>query len=352
MIQKVKAAYKANISIRYLTWVFIGLGALWIFVDGITAVSNFLGAPKVEVVKIMIQIFGGSLVLYGLSINLRRTEALEKQVNVAEDGNITERFQKAIEQLGNQDNAIVRLGGIHSLGRIANESIEKGTEDWRLVVDVFTSYLSKCTSSVHEERKLKEIDFSAVHDYLFASDFKKCLNDREFYVEIKRAAYCFWTPSVQTDFTRFSSCHFLTLNKSYIIEKSEFEMCRFGQKGHRNEFGSVAFCDTKISSSDFNGLELHGTNFKAVEFSHVKFIDSTIWRFEKCQFIWTTFENCDFSDSVFKECIFHIIYFKNPKGFKAELFKDCTRVGIVRGLSAKQQEELSSVRPDASYPYD
>ena len=64
--------------------------------------------------KIFVQVIGGIAILYGLFLNARRTEALEETARSNEQGQITERFTKAIDQLGS-NKLEVRLGGIYAL---------------------------------------------------------------------------------------------------------------------------------------------------------------------------------------------------------------------------------------------
>jgi uncharacterized protein YjbI with pentapeptide repeats len=45
-----------------------------------------------------------------------------RQLQVTREGQVTERFTRAIEQLGNRDSLDVRLGGIYALGRLARDS--------------------------------------------------------------------------------------------------------------------------------------------------------------------------------------------------------------------------------------
>jgi hypothetical protein len=82
-----------------------------------------------------LQILGGMVVAFGLYLTYRRIKATEEQVKtqgqqveafrrqvaVAEDGQITERFTRAVEQLGNES-IHIRLGGIYALERLANDS--------------------------------------------------------------------------------------------------------------------------------------------------------------------------------------------------------------------------------------
>ena len=65
----------------------------------------------------------------------RTAEAAQQTVAVAQEGQITERFTRAIEQLGS-DKIAIRLGGIYALERIAQDSPDK---DQRQVIQVLTA---------------------------------------------------------------------------------------------------------------------------------------------------------------------------------------------------------------------
>ena len=87
-------------------------------------------------------IVGGLILLVGVWMNWRRVSALERQVATAQLGEITERFTRAIDQLGavRPDNAVapeIRAGGIRSLERIARES----EDDFWPILDILSAYL-------------------------------------------------------------------------------------------------------------------------------------------------------------------------------------------------------------------
>lgn len=87
-------------------------------------------------------IVGGLILLVGVWMNWRRVGALEKQVATAQLGQITERFTRAIDQLGavRSDNAVapeIRAGGVRSLERIARES----EEDFWPILDILSAYV-------------------------------------------------------------------------------------------------------------------------------------------------------------------------------------------------------------------
>jgi hypothetical protein len=113
-------------------------------VEGTLEVKDFFALKNqaiksvIEAIKIIATVFGGIAILLNVYYGAKRTKALEKNAiaatqnaiaatknaDVAEQGQLTERFTKAIEQLGS-DNISIRLGGIYALESIAEYS-QKG----------------------------------------------------------------------------------------------------------------------------------------------------------------------------------------------------------------------------------
>ena len=85
-----------------------------------------------EARKTLAQILGGAFVLFGLYLSL-------ETFILSSEGQITDRFSKAIEQLGTpgDDKLEVRLGGIYSLERIARDS----KRDHPVVMEVLTAFV-------------------------------------------------------------------------------------------------------------------------------------------------------------------------------------------------------------------
>src|SRR5215208_6954098 len=74
------------------------------------------------------QIVGGVGLLLGLYFTWRRIEISERELEATRDQQVTERFTRAIEQLGATDDKgnkklEIRLGGIYALERIARDSL-------------------------------------------------------------------------------------------------------------------------------------------------------------------------------------------------------------------------------------
>jgi hypothetical protein len=90
-----------------------------------------------DLVLALAQILGGAALLSGVYFTWRTLQVDRK-------GQITERFTRAIDQLGALDDERnklieIRIGGIYALGRVARES----EEDYWTVMEVLTAYVRK-----------------------------------------------------------------------------------------------------------------------------------------------------------------------------------------------------------------
>jgi len=103
------------------------------------------------------QTLGGIFILIGLYFGWRRIAAAEKAVEVSQQGQITERFTRAIDQLGATDEngkkrLELRLGGIYALERIAKDSKD---DHWQ-VMEVLTAYIRENAPSHPTANKKEE----------------------------------------------------------------------------------------------------------------------------------------------------------------------------------------------------
>ncbi|HEY6248387.1 MAG TPA: hypothetical protein VI685_00410, partial [Candidatus Angelobacter sp.] len=96
-------------------------------VDGLDSKGRFDRVNEAR--KTLAQIVGGTLLLIGFY-------ATWKGIGLSREGQITDRFAKAIEQLG-AAKAGVRVGGIYALERIAKDS----ERDHWTVMEVLTAYI-------------------------------------------------------------------------------------------------------------------------------------------------------------------------------------------------------------------
>jgi Pentapeptide repeats (8 copies) len=84
----------------------------------------------------LLQGVGGLAVLLGAFYAYQQMQTGRGQLQVAQQGQVTERFTRAIEQLGHE-NLDVRLGGIYALERIARDS----PADRATIGEVLTAYI-------------------------------------------------------------------------------------------------------------------------------------------------------------------------------------------------------------------
>ncbi len=86
--------------------------------------------------RTLAQIIGGFVVLAGAGIAWWRLRVAQEELRVSREGQVTERFSRAIDHLGN-DSLDVRLGAIYALERIARDS----RRDHGPVMEILTAYV-------------------------------------------------------------------------------------------------------------------------------------------------------------------------------------------------------------------
>ena len=112
----------------------LGISAL-IFAPGVM-VEYDLGSAAVSandrlsainsIRNIILQVFGGLIVFFGAYVAWRRLALSEARLLAAQDAQVTDRYAKAVEQLGNLS-LDIRLGGTCALERIArNSAVDMG----------------------------------------------------------------------------------------------------------------------------------------------------------------------------------------------------------------------------------
>ncbi|MFE2068489.1 pentapeptide repeat-containing protein [Streptomyces sp. NPDC059467] len=121
------------------------LGAVLLVLPGLVVDHDLAGghlsaADRLNAVNnvrtTLLQAVGGTVVLFGAYATWRQVRVGQDGLNAAREGNITDRFSRAVDQLGS-DRTDVRIGGIHALWRIADHS----PRDHEAVVSLMAAYL-------------------------------------------------------------------------------------------------------------------------------------------------------------------------------------------------------------------
>ena len=183
-----------------------------------------------------------------------------KRLEVNQEGQITERFTRAIDQLGSEK-LEVRLGGIYALERIAKDS----EKDTTTVLEVLCSYLREHTAGIQSIPA--DIDYSDpvfVHIQLFnklhmqlSADQKACLSivgrvcSPEGFSKYLKGACIGGTEQVNSSFTNSS------------FEKSFLCAARFDESNFYNSwFVSAVAVGMDFSSSDCSNISIIRSDFR------------------------------------------------------------------------------------------
>ena len=215
--------------------VVVGL-ILWLWVVPIWRISST--TTEIELVKTLAQIALGALVLVTLYLTWRRVE-------VAQEGQITERFTRAIKQLGS-DNIAVRLGGIYALERIAKDSKK---DHWQ-VMEVLTAYVRENT---RRDRQLEDQQ-----------------SNQRVPVDIQAIVTVLGRRNVQYESSGQA------LNLTYAI----------------------------LRGADFYGADIAGVNFAGANLAEVNFSKAIL---TKARFIGATLREANFTQAVLREACFGML---------------------------------------------
>lgn len=93
----------------------------------------------------------GAVIFTGLSLNATQEQVAlaQSQGALAEQGQVTDRYSKAIEQLGRQgsENLQIRLGGIYALERLAHDS----ARDQPTILKVLSAFVLTTTAKLNQD---------------------------------------------------------------------------------------------------------------------------------------------------------------------------------------------------------
>ncbi len=349
-LSKIKNILKDKSVTIYYPFILIGFVTLIITLS-ITPLAIFFNAEKIDVFKVIIQLFGGILIFYGLLLNKRRTESLEDQVKLAEDSNITDRFQKAIEQIGS-DNISIRQGGIHSLGRLGLDSIKRKTDDWRLVLDVFVSFIQKDITNNNNISRLNQIDYITVINYLFANEFAEYRINNNINISFNGAIIPFSqenSPVIKN--TILNDCKFSTLKSAH------FEACSFyGLILVNNNFDenitSNCFEFLQFKESFFGNLQIqnaiikNSVFFEKCKFSGLEIFNTKVPHFTNCNFDLINFHSCNFENASFTNCSAKLLIFNDQTEINIYSILEFKEIKKITGLKYLYSEDLKKRWPD------
>ncbi|MEV8087481.1 pentapeptide repeat-containing protein [Streptomyces nigra] len=121
------------------------LGTLFVVLPGVVVDHDLAGASVAaqdrlkavnDVRTTLLQVVGGLVVLFGAYATWRQLRVSQDGLRAAQEGYVTDRFSRAVDQLGS-DKLDVRIGGLHALWRIAEQS----ARDREAIISIQAAYL-------------------------------------------------------------------------------------------------------------------------------------------------------------------------------------------------------------------
>lgn len=123
------------VLILFSIWIALFLGVLlWRFLKWNLAPSTY--KERQELLQLVVQVLGGVIILFGVYATWKNLQIVQDNFKLAQDGQLSERFTKAIDQIG-KDVPQTRLGGMYALIDIA----ESHNEYYEQVVQVLSAYV-------------------------------------------------------------------------------------------------------------------------------------------------------------------------------------------------------------------
>ncbi|WP_432182458.1 pentapeptide repeat-containing protein [Streptomyces sp. NBC_00063] len=121
------------------------LGTVFVVLPGVVVDHDLAGAsvPAQDRLKAvndvrttLLQVVGGLVVLFGAYATWRQLRVSQDGLRATQEGYVTDRFSRAVDQLGS-DKLDVRIGGLHALWRIAEQS----ARDREAIISIQAAYL-------------------------------------------------------------------------------------------------------------------------------------------------------------------------------------------------------------------
>lgn len=243
------------------------------------------------------QIIAGAVVLLGIYFSLKNLENSQKSLTLAQEGQITDRFTKAINQLGDE-NTDINIGGIYALQRISNES----EKDYWPIMEVLTSYVRrKVPINLSSSSKGSVTDFGTGDKYNRPGyDIQAIMNvisDRNPKIENKRNqiihleatflqgvvldhAFLESASLIQIDFA-FSSFRDALLDSSSLAY-SNLTHANFENASLRNadlRFVNASYSNLNnihLENANLSSADLRATNFKKIYVAGAKFTNTRL----------------------------------------------------------------------------
>ena len=218
------------------------------------------------------QILGGVAVGISLYYTHKRVSAAEKSVSIAQKGQITERFTRAVDQLGNRAPEI-RLGGIYALERISTES----EDHYWPIMEILTAYV-RINSSVEVVENKKNTNLSM--DVHVNESTNLPFDIQAVLTVLRRRKYAY----------NNGESNRLNLSNTYLngidISGANFN----GANLNKAKLHGAKLKGTKLSFAHLEGAELSEANLERADLFGAKLNGANL---KKAKLIWTNLQTAN-----------------------------------------------------------
>jgi uncharacterized protein YjbI with pentapeptide repeats len=237
-----------------------------------------VAALQNEMRKTYLQVVGGAFAFVALVFGYRR-------VRVAEQGHITDRYTKAIEQLGalnakSEPNVEVRLGAIYALERIAFDS----PRDHWPIMEVLTAYVRQNApapaqieqgteaESKKPEKKIAKEPATVIQAILTVLGRRKRDHRREDKNRRLDLSYS------DLDGARFVGAHLVATNfEGTHLDGAKFDGAHLEEATFvRADLNMTFFKETHLNGAIFVGAHLVATSFEGANLDRAQFFSTTL----------------------------------------------------------------------------
>ncbi|MEM6815632.1 MAG: hypothetical protein AAF600_14815 [Bacteroidota bacterium] len=219
-----------------------------------------------EIIKLILSIFGGVVIIFGLYVSYLRAKATEKsvekqgesilnqniQIELTRKAQINEQFKNAVEHLGSESEPII-LGGISELQQIAIENSEQFAE---LTLNIFCSYIR---SEAYVKKEAESINYTTVQtiiDYVFKSGIYD-----ELKIDLK---HCNLNP-VKIKGITIKNCDLFNSILPWDMNEIKFIDSKLSKvESTLGFYGNIEFVN----------CDLFDTHFKSTSFKNLKYINN------------------------------------------------------------------------------
>lgn len=250
----------------------------------------------------------------------RQVENVSRQIEISEQGQITERFTRAIEQLGSEK-LFLRVGAIAALERIGRDS----EDDVLTVLNLLSGFVRENRSTAETddvEASTSPVPLDILESVFalsrLARQYDSFLKEKDLRIDLSGTQLSYMKPQEKICFT-----HFDFANSSLVGGEFLSIECN-GTRFRRANLTGADFCGGKFLDANFSHADLSNANFTAADLSRTRFIEANLARacFSHSTLDSVSFREADMANVnlFFSHC--NDTSFIQAKGITAEMLSD------------------------------